>query len=526
MRLRPAVQAALEVGALLLAAAAAHGLAPTAADPDGYYHLRHAWVYRTQGLFDSGFPWAAFSAIRDQASDLWYGFHVLLVPATLPDNLLNGLLAGSVATTALALVTVWLAFRALRLPWPLAWVAAFAATGEVLFRLMMLRPQPLSLALALLLLAALATPEPRRGRRALVFGFAFTAAWIHIALAWLLPLVAVAFAAFALLHRQRPDWRAGAAVAAGTVLGVVLRPQPIGALRLAWIQIGLFLEVKARGIPLPFGSELHPLTGAHHDALLVVPALGLLAVVVAFVVLVRRSPASDPLARAAAWTSLALALLFTVLSLRVANRSIELAAAFAAVFAGLVAREHQAHASPRARSVAAALLVGFLAFLIPIAAVRHQLRLAAERPQLAFRGASAWLAANSRPGDLVFHAWWDYFPHLFFWNPKNRYLGGMDPLFQLAHDEALFWKAYWLSTDRFPQATCGRPSCEEADLEPTALVLRRDFGASYVIVHRNQNSQLDAWLASEPAFERVFDDGTDVLSRVQYDGGATLGGAR
>jgi hypothetical protein len=47
-----------------------------------------------------------------------------------------------------------------------------------------------------------------------------------------------------------------------------------------------------------------------------------------------------------------------------------------------------------------------------------------------------------------------------------------------------------------------------------------------VIVHRNQNRRLDAWLASEPAFERVFDDGTDVLYRVQYDARANPGGAR
>ena len=525
MRLRHSVQAALEVGALLTAAAAAHGLAPTTADPDGYYHVRHAWVYRTQGLFDSGFPWAAFSAIRDQASDLWYGFHVLLVPATLPGNLLNGLLAGSVATTATALVLVWLAFRGLRLPWPLAWVVAFASSAEVMFRLMMLRPQPLSLALALLLLAVLASSEPRR-RPALAFGLAFTAAWIHLALAWLLPLVTVVFAVFGLAHRQRPDWRAVFAVAAGSVLGFAARPQPLGALRLAWIQVGLFLEVKARGIQLPFGTELQPISVARGDPLLLLPALGLLAALVAFVVLVSRRRATDLRARAGAWTSLALTMLFAALSVRVASRSIELAAAFATVFAGLVVREHLEQASPSGRALGAVLLAGFLGILVPVAAGRHQTRVASERPLLAFRGASTWLAANSRPGELVFHAWWDYFPHLFFWSPRNRYVGGMDPLFQLAHDEVLFWKAYWLSTDRWPEATCGRPSCEEANLEPTSLVLRRDFGAAYVVVHRHQNPRLDAWLAAEPGFQRVFDDGTDALYRVQYDARATPGGAR
>ena len=80
MALRSSVKPALAIAALLTAAAALHGVSPSTADPDGFCHIRHAWVYRTQGLFDSGFPWACFSAIRDQASDLWYGFHVPLVP--------------------------------------------------------------------------------------------------------------------------------------------------------------------------------------------------------------------------------------------------------------------------------------------------------------------------------------------------------------------------------------------------------------------------------------------------------------
>ena len=166
MALRSSVQPALTVAALVVAAAALHGVSPTTADPDGFYHIRHAWLYRTNGLFDSAFPWARFSAIRDQASDLWYGFHVLLVPFRLPQNLLNGLLAGGVAVTAASLLLLLAAFSLLRLAFPLAWLVAFAATGDVLFRLTMLRPQPLSLALAVLALALCAAPGLRH-RRAL-----------------------------------------------------------------------------------------------------------------------------------------------------------------------------------------------------------------------------------------------------------------------------------------------------------------------------------------------------------------------
>ena len=101
----------------------------------------------------------------------------------------------------------------------------------------------------------------------------------------------------------------------------------------------------------------------------------------------------------------------------------------------------------------------------------------------------------------------------------------MDPLFLYAHDEARFWQTQRLALDTDPQATCARPACAPGQEEPTSLVLRRDFGAAFVLVHRFQNPRLDAYLASRPEFLRVFDDGTDVLYRVQYDAGLAPGGA-
>ena len=99
----------------------------------------------------------------------------------------------------------------------------------------------------------------------------------------------------------------------------------------------------------------------------------------------------------------------------------------------------------------------------------------------------------------------------------------MDPLFQYSHDESLFWKAHGLATDAQPQATCGKPACGAGEEEDTSLVLRRDFGASFVLVHRHQNPRLDAYLAAQREFRRVFDDGTDAVYRVQYDAGPSPG---
>ena len=523
MALPSSVRSALTVAGFVTAAAALHGLSPTTSDPDGFYHVRHAWVYRTQSLFDSAFPWARFSAIRDQASDLWYGFHLLLVPFSLPRNLLDGLLASGVFVTAAALVLLWAAYRRLGLAWAWAWVFAFAATDDVLFRLTMVRPQPLSLSLAVLALALLAAEDLRR--RPLLLGLvSFAAAFLHLALGWLVPLVAVAFTAVCLVARWRPRWADLGAAFAGAIVGALLRPNPLGALRLAWIQIGLFMDVKRRGLPLPFGLELQPLAWAVEWPRLVLPLVGLLVLLVAF--LGRRARAREPgWSSLAAWTSLALCLVFALLSWRVASRSIELAAAFGAAFAGLVWSDLWRASAERTRRLAGAALTLALAVLVPLAASRYLDRVKGARPLIAFRGAGLWLDTYARPGQLVFHAWWDQFPHLFFWSPRSHFLGGMDPLFQYSHDETLFWKAHGLARDEHPESMCGRPSCAPGEGEATPLVLRRDFGAAFVLVHRTLNPRLDRYLAASREFKRVFDDGTDVLYAVQYDAAPPSGGA-
>ena len=49
-------------------------------DPDVFYHFRHAAIYAGGGLFSGEFPWIPYSVIGKFSSDIWYGFHVLLIP--------------------------------------------------------------------------------------------------------------------------------------------------------------------------------------------------------------------------------------------------------------------------------------------------------------------------------------------------------------------------------------------------------------------------------------------------------------
>jgi len=88
------------------------------ADADSFYHVRHAWLYRRGGVFQTAFPWAQYSVIKTYAADLWYGFHVLLLPLTSFDDLVKGISIGAYVTMVLTLGLVYLALRRLELGWP------------------------------------------------------------------------------------------------------------------------------------------------------------------------------------------------------------------------------------------------------------------------------------------------------------------------------------------------------------------------------------------------------------------------
>src|SRR3989344_1001093 len=159
-----------------------HGRLINAADADGFYHIRHSWVYRTAGLFNSSFPWAQYSVIKQYSADLWYGFHIFLIPFTYFQDLTDGVDWGASFVTALAASLFFLSLLKLKIRWPLLWLGVFLlASADLLYRITMLRPHPLSLGLSMLLFAYLSSKETTRSR-VILFAIAAGLSWIHLSL--------------------------------------------------------------------------------------------------------------------------------------------------------------------------------------------------------------------------------------------------------------------------------------------------------------------------------------------------------
>ncbi len=521
---RPAVSAACLVATVL----AAHlALAPKIAGSDAFYHIGQAKVYLQRGLFDTSLPWATQSIIRDLGADLWWGFHMVLLPFALVPDVATGIRLAAVVFTLLFSGAVFWLLRRHRVPGAAWWtVGLLVAVPNVLFRLVMVRPHVLSLALALLLLSFLA-----RGRWWQVLLASAAIVWLHLALFWMAPGIVVAYTLGRLAVRRRADdpgvpvAAALAAVLVGTALGWVLRPHPVASAQLAWVQIGRLFAEKATGQPLTFGVELLPLPIRELVTMSWSFLLVWTATLVAAVTMTVRQwrgrdgvspdPALPAPERVLLVTSVLCSLAFLGVTVLSARRALVEFTTFGFLAIPLVWSRMPAGLG---RRVAVGALAMILVAHVPWAVRRDLLnvRLAASPPDLR-KEAATWLAANTAPGDIVFHLHWDDFGPLFAWNRSNRYLGGMDPIFQLAHDPAHYWEFFFLSADLTTSYTCDAFPCSAGTATDTPTAITRDFGAHWVLVEPARNPKLTTYFLHDRHFELALETQHEAVFRVIPD---------
>jgi hypothetical protein len=514
---------ALSVIALLAVVALGHVmLFPRVGDLDGFYHIGHALAYLEGSILDPSLPWATYSIIGDYGADLWWGFHVLLLPFAALGDVAVGLRLAAVALTLGLGFTVFVVLRRHGVPLAGVWAALFlVAVPNIFFRHLMVRPHVVSLAASIALLSVLV-----RGRWWQVALLSALIAWVHLSLFWIAPSLAVAYAiarvvATVTVGRERPDTGvpirlALPAAVLGTVAGWLMRPEPLATASLLNVQLVQLFVLKATDAPLTFSQELAPI-----GFLELVRTTWLFAAAwLGVIVVTAYEAARGRLARLGQSRAtlmvagLLVSTTFLALALMSARRAMEQWVSFGflsiALLAGLSSRTPSSEALPPpdvttptalrrvVRTGGAVVVVVYLAW----GAWRHSLnaRLVAS-PADSLREAAEFLESASEPGDLVFHARWDNFGPLFAYNRTNRYLGGMDPIFQFAHDARSYWEFFYLSADVTTEWTCDAYPCTEGVATDTHQALTDHFGARWVLVEPRRNPRLSLYLLNDPRFE-------------------------
>ena len=477
---------------------------PNIPDPDSFYHLRHAEIYKEQGIFTTDFPWVQYSVISQLKSDLWYGFHILLIPFTYLNPITDIKIAG-VFLTALALFIFYLVLKRHNVPWPFLWtIFLFVSSPNTLNRLLMVRPHTLTLALSLLILSLLIKGK---NWQIILVGFLFS--WAHLSLVWIPILIGMVIL---IISRTKPNIIKLTYLLGGILMGWLARPNPLGAIKLAYIQVVQLMLEKQKNIPLLFGRELFPLAPRTlFENFTPLMLVWITAIVVIIFCVLRRRHMDQP-TKIMIWSSLSLSIIFFLMAVLVARRSYDFWGLFVIIFAALVFFVINASSHNVAKNIFGVIFIvilGFLIFYSPIKNARS-LRENAVKPDL-YQEISLWLKNNSQPGDIVFNVRWSDFPMLFYWNQNNYYIGGMDPIFQYAYNPTLYWKFHYISNDDVTKKTCPAIACTISMLEDTHAVLLRDFKAKYIVLEKQRNPLVYYYLENDPGYEKKLDTKREAL---------------
>ncbi len=450
---------------------------PNLAGTDGYYHIKLAYLMRTEGLKPE-FDWLPLTILNEEEFvDHHFLFHVALIPFTFGDLVVGAKWAAVVFGTV-TLLGLWWTLDREGIRYAASWTLLTLVVSEAfIYRLSMPRAQSLSLAVLIL-----GMHWALSGRMRLLLPLAFVYVWLYDAFPLLLLVGgAYALASWLTTHELRlgPLGYGGL----GTLLGLATHPY----FQRNLVFFGRHILPKlSNATNINVGNEWFPYSTAqlvdNSGLALLLFGSGVLALGLAG----RRMQLRTSMA-------LILVLSFGVMLLE-ARRFIEYFPAIVVIFAAfawapLIDRiaAGSTGRQPTLRMVMPLLPLVLLAWSGARASL-HSLDDTTSRDR--YRAAAGWLAGNSPSGARVFQTDWDDFPRLFFHNTHNTYLVGLDPSYLQLEVPELY--------DRWVELTQG----ESDDL---SMDIQVEFGAEYVFTDLKHTDFLRA-AAEDPQMRQVYRD--------------------
>ena len=462
---------------------------PDLPDNDGFYHIKLAWLMRTEGL-KPDFPYLPLSILNEREFyDHHFLFHIALIPFTFGD-LRTGAKWAAVTYASLAFLAVWYLFHRQRVPFAWLWALGLLGISDAfLYRMSITRAQSLSLGILALAYAWLLEGKYKH---LAVLGFIYV--WMYDAFPLMIALAVLHFLAVALMER-RFEFRPLLYTSAGILLGMLINPYFPDNLIFSYHHM---LPKLTDATSVRVGNEWFPydtkqLLDNSLPALLAfssgVLALGLSA---------RKMDARTAL-------GLFTALLFGLMLFQ-ARRFVEYFPPFALIFAAFSWAPLLERAPVPSRRFAPVLQNDLPALLLSLSVAfsivwsMAPAREAIDRSKSygLYANASAWLEKNTPPGSRVFQTDWDDFPRLFYYNTHNTYLIGLDPTYLQLYDAELY--NLWVDIT-------------QGDVENPSQVIATTFDSRFIHTDLNHSDFLEV-AAEDPGLKEVYRDDQAVIYEI------------
>jgi len=459
---------------------------PNMPDNDGLYHIKLAYLMRTESL-KPAFPWLPLSILNAREFyDHHFLFHVALIPFTFGD-LVQGAKWASVIFAALAYLAIWRLLESQKIPLAPLWALGVLGVSEAfLYRMSITRAQSLSLAVLALSLNWLLAGKHKR-----MAALGFVYVWLYNAFP-LLPAVAAVYTLAVWIGDRRLDLRPFVYTSLGVAAGLIINPYFPANIVFAYQH---FVPKLFETTAVSVGNEWYPYTTAQLLSNSPAALLAFLSGGMALGLSGRRADARTVAA-------FLLAVLFGFMLFQ-SRRFVEYFPPFALLFAAFawapVIQAAPGEKKNRFRRELPALIL--VATLVPALWISHQgaqSSIQTSKPVGLYSEASRWLETNTPAGSRVFQTDWDDFPRLFFHNTHNTYLIGLDPTYMQLYDTELY--------DEWVQITDG-------DVAAPSRRIGGVFGAEYVLTDLKHKAFIRQ-AGKDPGLQEVFRDDEAIVYKV------------
>jgi len=467
---------------------------PDMPDNDGFYHIKLAYLMRTEGL-KPDFPWLPLTILNEQGFyDHHFLYHVALIPFTYFPDLRLGAKWSAVAFSSLAFLGVWFLFHRQRVPYSWLWALALLGISDAfLYRMSVTRTQSLSLAVLVLAVAWLLERKYKH-----LAALSFVYVWLYDAFPLMIAFVVLYLIAVVMIE-HRIEYRPLLFVAGGILLGMLINPYFPDNIIFSWNHM---LPKLTDATSVRVGNEWFP-----YDTKQILensfPAL------LAFVSGVFALGLSERKMDVRTSFALLVTLLFGLMFLQ-ARRFVEYFPPFALIFAALAWAPLLVDLKPASASSAGSTLKRMLP-IVPVLVLSAAISLSIARsiprareavnsskPYDLYADASQWLVNNTPAGSRVFQTDWDDFPRLFYYNTHNTYLVGLDPTYMQLYDAQLY--------DLWVPITQGKVD------NPSKIIAVR-FGSQYVHTDLKHGGFMRV-AESDPGLKEVYRDEQAILYEV------------
>lgn len=495
----------------------------TLSDPDSFYHAGLSVMLRDSGLV-TNFPWTQSSLYKIFFIDHHFLYHVLLIPFVSVFNPLTGIkIATALFATLSTLAVIWFLFKAQvkGLEW---WLVLMLTNALFIFRMSLGKAPSLTL-LVLMMAWYFITKYKYR----LLFIWSWFFVWFYSAWPLLIVLVGIHTLVDAVIDAHsdiknngtsslnfikliiKHFWsRKNTGLWLSTLLGIMigLVTSPYFPTNLIYLKQLFAMSLTPYHKIIEIGSEWYSWDIFQIMEYSALPLLvWLLSSIYFFATLKQQSKLS--------WTNWLIALLLIVLTAK-ARRQIEYLIPWLTISSALAWRDGLDGKKimtlwreflswlPKLlkRKIFIYLIVAYLAIILPIgiyketASAYYSLKSGYKLDYMA--KASAWLKNNTASGSVVFNNSWSSFPMLFYYNPHNFYLTGLDQTFMYEYDKNKY--QLWL------EAVNGKRS----DLYEIAA---NEFKASWFFFEKKRAGSL-IYLNRDPRFNKVYQDDEAIIYKL------------